>query len=302
MVGKGGIIMSSSFFAPMIWQEHQLQWGQRTHVMGIINATPDSFSGDGISNADLSEEQIVQHAVERAMQFVAEGATCIDVGGESTRPHATELSAEDELARVLPVIRALRAALPQEIVISIDTYKAKVAERALDAGASMVNDIWAMTHDEAMAAVVAERKVPVVLMANMRGYHKRDIMSDMVRFLSHAIDCALAADIDWQHIIIDPGIGFGTTPEENLTVLRCLHQLRVLGRPILLGVSRKSTIGLVLGGVPASERLEGTMAAVALGIEQGADIVRVHDVHEAMRVAKMSDAIVRGTFHHPGTW
>ena len=269
--------------------------------MGIVNVTPDSFSGDGISNAGLSEDEIVRHAVERARQFVAEGAVCIDVGGESTRPHATALSEEEELARVLPVIRALHAALPSESIISIDTYKARVAEQALAAGASLVNDIWAMTRDPAMATLVAERNVPVVLMANMRGYRKRDIMSDIVRFLAHAIDRALAANVAWEHIIIDPGIGFGTTPEENLAVLRHLHQLRVLGRPILLGVSRKSTIGLVLGDASVSERLEGTMAAVALGIAQGADIVRVHDVHEAMRVVKMSDAIVRGTFQHPGT-
>jgi dihydropteroate synthase len=302
MFVEGGIIMSSTHFSPMTWHGHQLQWGQQTHVMGIVNVTPDSFSGDGISNAGLSEDAVVQHAVERAGQFVAEGAACIDVGGESTRPHATELSEDEELARVLPVIRALRSALPQESIISIDTYKAKVAEQALAAGASMVNDVWAMTRDPAMATVVAEKQVPVVLMANMRGYHKRDIVSDIVRFLSRAIDQALAAGVDWEHIIIDPGIGFGTTPEENLTVLHRLHELRVLGRPILLGVSRKSTIGLVLGGVPVSERLEGTMAAVALGIAQGADIVRVHDVHETMRVVKMSDAIVRGTFQHPGTW
>jgi dihydropteroate synthase len=294
--------MSSSPFGPISWQGHQLQWGQQTHVMGIVNATPDSFSGDGIRNADLSEDSIVQHAVERATQFVAEGASCIDVGGESTRPHAANISVEEELARVLPVIRALRAALPVESIISIDTYKAQVAEQALVAGASMINDIWAMTHDPAMVTVAADHKVPVVLMANMRDYRKRNIMSDIVRFLSQAIDHALAANVAWEHIIIDPGIGFGTTPEENLTVLRHLHQLRVLGRPILLGVSRKSTIGLVLGGAPVSQRLEGTLAAVALGIEQGADIVRVHDVHETMRVVKMSDAIVRGTFQHPGTW
>jgi len=180
--------------------------------------------------------------------------------------------------------------------ISIDTYKAEVAKQALDAGACIINDIWALRSDPAMAALAGERAVPIILMANMRGYHRREIVSDVVRFLAHSIDLALSAGVAWECIIIDPGIGFGTTPEENLTLLRRLGELRVLGRPILLGTSRKSTIGLVLGGLPASERLEGTAATIALGIAQGADIVRVHDVREMMRIVKMSDAIVRGEY------
>ncbi|GAC1681187.1 MAG: hypothetical protein NVS9B9_02840 [Ktedonobacteraceae bacterium] len=153
-----------------------------------------------------------------------------------------------------------------------------------------------------MAVVAKEHGVPVVLMANMRGYIKHDIVSDVIRYLAHSIDTALAAGITWEHLIIDPGIGFGTTPEENLILLRRLGELRALGRPILLGVSRKSTIGRVLGGLPASDRLEGTAASIALGIAQGADIVRVHDVHEMKRVVTVSDAIVRGTFTVSQEW
>jgi dihydropteroate synthase len=188
----------------------------------------------------------------------------------------------------------LYATLPKEVMISIDTYKAGVARQALDAGACIVNDIWALRGDPQMAALVSEQGVPVVLMANMRGYQKHEIVSDVIRFLARSIDLALEAGVAWEHLIIDPGIGFGTTPEENLTLLRRLGELRALGRPILLGTSRKSTIGLVLGNLPAHERVEGTAATVALGIAQGADIVRVHDVHEMMRVVKMSDAVVRG--------
>jgi len=280
----------------MIWGNHRLDWGQQTHVMGIINVTPDSFSGDGLVEETRAQDAIISRAVALAQEAVAEGATIIDVGGESTRPHSAPISQEQELARVIPVIQALHAALPEEIVISIDTYKAGVAQQALEAGASLVNDIRALGGDPSMASLVSEHHVPVVLMANMRGYQRREIVSDVLRCLSASIDLALAAGVAWEHLIIDPGIGFGTTPEENLTLLRRLGELRALGRPILLGTSRKSTIGLVLGGLPAHERVEGTAATVALGIAQGADIVRVHDIHEIMRVVKMSDAIVRGYY------
>jgi len=264
--------------------------------MGIVNVTPDSFAGDGLAREGLSEEALVQRAIVQAQGFVAEGALLLDVGGESTRPGAASVTVAQEIARVVPVIEALHNVLPPEVMISIDTYKAEVAQRALSAGACIINDIWGLRHDSEMAAVASEHAVPVVLMANMRGYQKREIVSDVMRFLAGSIDQALAAGIAWEHIIIDPGIGFGTTPAENLTLLQRLGELRALGRPILLGNSRKSTIGKVLGGLPASERLEGTAASVALGIAQGADIVRVHDVHEMMRVVKMSDAIVRGKF------
>lgn len=277
--------------SPTHWGQHNLEWGKRTYVMGIINATPDSFSGDGVQ----SDEDWVQRAVLQALSFVQEGAAIIDVGGESTRPQAAQVETKQECERVVPIIQALRAALPAHVLISIDTYKAEVATRALTAGVDLINDIWALQYDPAMADVASQYGVPVVLMANMRGYHKRDIISDVIRFLSAAIDRALVAGIAWEHIIIDPGIGFGMTPEENLTVLRRLGELHTLGRPILLGTSRKSTLGRVLGGLPPSDLLEATGATVALGIAQGADIVRVHDVHEMIRVVKMSDAIVRGT-------
>ncbi len=283
--------------SPTIWGRQALEWGRRTYVMGIINVTPDSFSGDGLKKEALTDEQVRQRVVEQARAFVAEGATFVDVGGESTRPQATAtLSVEEELQRVIPIIRALREALPREVIISIDTYKSQVAAQALEAGADIINDIWGLRHDPMMAIVAAEHKVPVVLMANMRGFQKREIVSDVMRFLSGSIDQALKAGVVWEHIIVDPGIGFGVTPEEDLILLRRLSELRALGRPILLGTSRKSHIGRVLGGLPPEERLEGTAATVALGIAQGADIVRVHDVREMMRVVKMGDAIVRGSF------
>lgn len=280
----------------MSWAHHTIEWGKRTHIMGIVNVTPDSFSGDGIMREAHSDEERVERAVSLAQRYVQEGATFIDVGGESTRPGAPSISAQEELARVLPVLRALRGTLPSEAVISIDTYKAEVAAAALEAGASLVNDIWAMRRDPEMASVVKRYGVPVVLMANMRGSQRYEIVSDVIRFMARSIDNALEAGIAWEHLIIDPGLGFGTTAEENLTLMRRLSELQALGRPILLGASRKSTVGRVLGGLPASERLEGTAATVALGIAQGADIMRVHDVHEMLRVARMSDAIARGTF------
>ncbi len=283
----------SSSISPTIWSHHRIEWGKQTYVMGILNITPDSFSGDGLKRETVTEAELIERAVEQAQHFVAEGVAFIDVGGESTRPGAaTMVSEEKEQARVIPVIRALRAVLPREVIISIDTYKATVAAKALDAGADLINDIWGLRHDPAMARVASEHNVPVILMANMRGYQKHEIVSDIVRFLAGSIDLALAAGIAWEHIVIDPGIGFGMTPEEDLIVQRRLGELHVLGRPILLGTSRKSHIGHVLGGLPASERLEGTAATVAIGIAQGVDIVRVHDVHEMMRVVRVSDAVM----------
>src|SRR5450755_2598827 len=234
---------------PTAWSHHQLVWGQETYVMGIANVTPDSFSGDGLACDTLTEDALVQRTITLAKKFVAQGATLIDVGGESTRPHAPAISVEQELARVIPVLQALREALPPEIIISIDTYKAEGADQALKAGASVINDIGAMRRDPEMAGVAREHGVPVILMANMRLYQRREIVSDVTRFLAGSIDMALAAGIAWEHIIIDPGIGFGTTPAENLTLLQRLGELRALGRPILLGTSRKSTIGMVLGGL-----------------------------------------------------
>lgn len=283
-------------FAPVTWGHWHLDWGQSTHVMGIINVTPDSFSGDGILSTVPEQDDVAVRALKQARAFVAEGALLVDVGGESTRPDFTALPLEEEARRVIPVIRHLVTNLPPQVIISIDTYKAEVARQALEAGAGLVNDIWGLQRDPEMAALVAERGVPVVLMANMRGSERREIVSDVLRFLARSIDLALAAGVAWERIIVDPGIGFGTTSAENLTLLRRLGELRALGRPILLGTSRKKTIGLVLGNLPPEERVEGTAATVALGIAQGADIVRVHDVHEIARVVKMSDAIVRNNF------
>lgn len=291
----------SSPFPPFAWGRWRLEWGRATHVMGIVNVTPDSFSGDGILRQELTEDEACARALAQARAFVEEGATLIDVGGESTRPGFAPLEPEEEARRVLPAIRQLAAGLPSEVIISIDTYKAAVARQALAAGASMVNDIWGLQRDPEMAPLVAESGVPVVIMANMRETERREIVSDVMRFLARSIDLALAAGVAWEQIILDPGIGFGTTPEENLSLLRRLGELRALGRPILLGTSRKRTIGLILGNVPPEERVEGTAATVALGIAQGADMVRVHDVHEMMRVVKISDAIVRNTFHLPVT-
>jgi dihydropteroate synthase len=281
-------------FPPAIWGNHRLDWGRVTHVMGILNITPDSFSGDGLLEGAGSQEIVVERVVAQARSFIEEGAAILDVGGESTRPHAPSVSLEQELARVVPVISVLRSSIPSAIPVSIDTYKAEVARQALNAGASLVNDITGLQGDPEMAALIGSRHVPVVLMANMRDYQKRDIISDVIRYLSRSIDLALDAGIAWEHIILDPGFSFGTTLEENLSLLRHLDALQALGRPILLGTSRKSTIGRILGGLPPDERIEGTAATIALGIAQGADIVRVHDVPAMMRVVKMSDAVVRG--------
>lgn len=282
--------------APTIWGRHRLDWGSRTYVMGILNITPDSFSQDGLLVAERADAAIVRAAVEQAQRMVAEGATLIDVGGESTRPTteaAPPLPEEIERARVIPVIEALAQALPPDIILSIDTYKASVARAALDAGATLVNDIWGLRADPALGALVAERQVPVVLMSNVRGQPRRDPLSDVARQLAFSLQSALDAGVDWDKIILDPGFGFGLAGEENLRVLARLGELRALGRPILSGTSRKSHIGLVLGA-PVDDRLEGTAATVALAIAQGADIVRVHDVRQMARVARMTDAVVRG--------
>lgn len=259
------------------------RWGERTYVMGIINVTPDSFSGDGTGGD-------IESALARARLFAAEGADILDVGGESTRPDASEVSTEVELRRVIPVIERLASeiALP----ISIDTYKAEVAERAIAAGASLLNDVWALKKDLALATLAARLGVPIVLMANQRGENHRRIMPAVTADLLRAISQARKEGVPAENILIDPGIGFGKTLDQNLEIMRRLRELTALGQPILLGTSRKSMIGLVLG-LPPQERLEGTAATVSIGIANGADIVRVHDVAEMTRVCRMTDAIVR---------
>ncbi len=286
----------SAPLAPTIWGRHTLAWGSRTYVMGILNVTPDSFSNDGIIAEGSGREEIVRAAVAQAERMVADGAQLIDVGGESTRPSTVAqepLSAEVERERVVPVIAALAAALPPSIILSIDTYKASVASAALDASASLVNDISGLRADPAMAPLVAGRGVPVVLMSNLRGRPRYDPLSDVTRALAASLQLALDAGVAWDLTILDPGFGFGLVGAENLRVLARLAELRALGRPLLVGTSRKAHIGMALGA-PVEDRVEGTAATVALAIAYGADLVRVHDVRAMARVARMSDAIVRG--------
>ena len=264
-------------------------WGQRTYVMGIVNVTPDSFAGDGLADD-------VDAAVRQALRFQEWGADIIDIGGESTRPAsvysgAGPVSAERELSRVIPVIEALAPQL--RIPISVDTYKARVASEALAVGASMINDVWGLQRDPEIASVAADVGVPVVLMHNQDHTRYDDLVPDVIRALRRMADQAVDAGVSLENIILDPGMGFGKTAEHNLEVMRRLDEFRVLERPLLIGMSRKSTIGYVLD-LPVSERVEGTGAAVAISIAKGADIVRVHDVREMVRVARMSDAIVRG--------
>jgi dihydropteroate synthase len=258
--------------------------------MGVVNVTPDSFSGDGTGGD-------VNAAVRQALRFQEGGADIVDVGGESTRPPyvyegSKPVSVEEELARVIPVIEALKPVL--KVPISVDTYKAKVAEQALKAGAALVNDVWAFQRDPDMAAVAVRAGVPVVLMHNQdHTRYEGDVVAEVIKALRRLMDAATAAGVARENIILDPGMGFGKTAQHNLEILRRLDEFQVLGRPLLVGMSRKSTIGFVLA-LPREERVEGTAATVALSIAKGADIVRVHDVKEMVRVARMSDAIVRG--------
>ena len=271
-------------------------WGERTYVMGIINVTPDSFSGDGLLTGRPSAT-IIEAAVDRARQMDAEGADLLDVGGESTRPGHEAVDAAEEEARVLPVVAALRAALPG-MPISIDTTKASVAVSALAAGANLVNDVWGVSADDAMVRVAADRNVPIILMHNRREASYTDLIGEVAAELEAAIERAVHAGVKAEAIIVDPGIGFGKSAEHNLELLRRLSELRGLRRPILLGTSRKSTLGRVLD-LPAEERLEATLATTALGIAAGADIVRVHDVRPNVRAARMTDAVVRRGWQFP---
>jgi dihydropteroate synthase len=251
--------------------------------MGIVNVSPDSFSGDGLST--------VEAAVAQGKRFAQEGVDIIDVGGESTRPNSSSISIDEELRRVIPLLEKL--AVEVKVPLSVDTYKYEVARRALDAGANMLNDIWGLKAEPKLAELAAKRNVPIILMSNQRDKPQRYIIPAVIADLKRAIDLALDAGVSWENIIVDPGVGFGKTLEQNLELVRRLDALKVLGRPILLGTSRKSMIGLVLD-LPADQRVEGTAASVAIGIANGADIIRVHDVPEMMRVCKMSDAIIRG--------
>lgn len=271
--------------------------------MGILNVTPDSFSGDGL----MSHGDIIEKSLRQAEYFLKHGADILDVGGESTRPGSQVVGAEEELKRVAPVIEALAKEFP-EAVISIDTYKAKVAEEAFHGGAHILNDVWALRADPALASVAKRFDVPVILMHNRSnpasvevraqlgnayiGPEYKDLIEDVKRELLVSVELAKQAGIEARHIILDPGVGFGKTREHNLALINRLGEIRALGYPVLLGPSRKSFIGFTLD-LPADQRVEGTAAAIAVGITRGADIIRVHDVKEMVRVARMTDAIVR---------
>ena len=225
--------------------------------------------------------------------MVAAGADILDVGGESTRPGHRDVPVDEERARVVPIIAALRGALP-DTPISIDTTKPSVAEAALAAGADLINDVWGVGEDDALARLAADHGVPLVVMHNRAEPRYTSFMAEVIADLQRAIERALRLGVAWADLIVDPGFGFGKTPDHNLELLRELDRLRVLGRPILLGTSRKSTLGRVTG-LPADQRLEATLATTALGIAGGADLLRVHDVEANVRAARMSDAVVRGT-------
>ena len=261
-----------------------LTWGVRTYVMGIINVTPDSFSGDGLGG-DISA------VVEQALRFQEEGADILDIGAESTRPGHDKVSLDDELARLMPALEAVagKVSLP----ISVDTYKAAVARRAVDAGAVIINDIWGLKAEPELAKVAADTGAGLVLMHNQKGAQYQDLIPDVVSSLQDSVNTAIEAGVPQENIIVDPGIGFGKTPDHNLEVLAGLEALKAVGCPILVGTSRKSTLGLLLG-LPAGQRVEATAATVSLAIAGGADLVRVHDVKEMVRVCRVADAVVRG--------
>jgi dihydropteroate synthase len=258
--------------------------------MGILNVTPDSFSGDGL----IAAGDPVEAAVATARRMVDEGADILDIGGESTRPGHAPVDVDEERHRVVPVIAAIRSALP-DVPISVDTTKPAVAEAALAAGADLINDVWGVGADDALPRIAAEHGVPLVVMHNRAEPVYVSLVAEIVADLQRALERALGAGVAWDDLIVDPGFGFGKTAEHNLEVLRRLDVLRLLGRPVLLGASRKSTLGKVLD-LPVDQRLEATLATTALGIAGGADIIRVHDVEPNVRAARMSDAVVRATW------
>jgi dihydropteroate synthase len=275
--------------APLAIGPRTFTWGTRTFIVGIVNVTPDSFSGDGLLAAG---DDPVAAALALARKMVDEGADLLDVGGESSRPGHAAVDAAAEAGRVVPVIRALREALP-DVPLSIDTTKPSVAAAALDAGAHLLNDVWGVAEDDGIARVAAERGVPLVLMHNRAEARYTALMAEIVADLQRAQERAVRAGVPWERLIVDPGFGFGKAPPHNLALLRELAALRLLGRPVLLGTSRKSTLGRVLD-LPPDERVEATVATTVLGIAAGVDLVRVHDVRPNVRAARMADAVVRG--------
>ena len=280
--------MTATVPAPTTVGRTTFTWGERTFVMGILNVTPDSFSGDGlIKGADP-----LRAAVDQARRMVDEGADLLDIGGESTRPGHAPVDAAEEIGRVIPVVAAVHEVLPG-IPLSIDTTKVVVAEAALAAGATLLNDIWGVGPDPAMAELATSARVPLIVMHNREEAKYDDVVGEVVDDLRAALERAERLGIAPEHLIVDPGIGFGKTADHNVLLLNHLDALTALGRPILLGTSRKSTIGRILD-LPADERLEGTLATTALGVASGVDIVRVHDVRANVRAARVGDAIVRG--------
>lgn len=270
---------------PVTMRGRDFVWGARTYVMGIVNVTPDSFSGDGLARD-------VDAAVRLGVQMQADGADIIDVGGESTRPGSAEVTEEEEISRAIPVIKRLVREV--DVPVSIDTYKAAVARTAIDAGAHLINDVHGFRREPAVARAAAEAGLPAVAMHNQRDRAFTDVVGDIAVGLLESLRIAREQGLAEERVIIDPGFNFGWTEEQALEMLRRLAELKALRRPILIGTSRKSTIGKVLGDLPAGQRLEGTAATVAISIANGADIVRVHDVKEMARVARMTDAVVRG--------
>lgn len=270
---------SQSVLATTRCGDLELRWGERTYVMGILNLTPDSFSGDGLGDD-------VEAALAQAKRMADEGADIIDIGGESTRPAAPPVSADEELRRVMPVIEKLAGEL--SVPMSIDTYKSEVASRAVHAGAAMINDVWGLGRDPRLAQVAAEAGVPIIIASYLQHAVRYDIITEVITSLEKGIKQAMEAGVAGQNIIIDPGIGFGKDPEQNLEIIRRLDELKALNRPILLGTSRKFKLNQ-----PPDQRLEATAATLAIGIAHGADMVRVHDVGQMVKVCRMSDVIIR---------
>ncbi len=273
----------------------EFRWGERTYVMGIVNVSPESFSGDGL--ADVSD------AVDQAKRMVDEGADVLDVGGESTKPGFKPITIDEELKRVVPAIEKIVASV--HVPVSIDTSKYEVASKALEAGAALLNDQWGLKHDLRLGELAARHKVPIILMSNQRdkggfdssaqrdtGFYP-DILAEVLASQRTSLETAIKMGVPEVNVILDPGIGFGKTWQQDIEIVRRLGEMKALGRPILLGPSRKSLIKMVLN-LPARDRVEGTAAVVAIGIANGADIVRVHDVKQMVRVCRMADAIARG--------
>ena len=265
--------------------KEMFDFDKKTYIMGILNVTPDSFSDGGNWNN-------IDGAMTHAVEMIREGADIIDLGGESTRPGYTVISDEEEIQRTVPYIRALKEGF--DVPVSIDTYKPAVAEAALKNGVDIINDIWGLQRDPKMATVVGKYNAPVIIMHNQdTTQYNGDIMEEIMRFLNKSVELAISHGVERENIILDPGVGFGKKPEQNLEVIRRLFELKVMGLPILLGTSRKSTIGKILN-LPPKERVEGTIATSVMGIMQGMNILRVHDVKENYRAAKVTDAILKG--------